>query len=87
MFSLSSCAMNKRKGAKNLYRRLIHRQLVEREEQIDDLLNNAGAAGLGMMRRASTMMVNQATTGIVQAAMKISNNGQQQQQTEMVSKE
>lgn len=69
-----------------MYRRLIHRQLVEREEQIDELLQHAGKAGLGMVKRASTVVVNQASTNIMQAAMKLANGQQQQQQqTEMVS--
>ena len=45
---------------------------MEREEKIDEILNHAGQAGFGMVKRASTVVMNHASSGIVSAAMKIS---------------
>ena len=45
---------------------------MEREEKIDEILNNAGQAGFGMVKKASTVVMNHASSGIVSAAMKIS---------------
>ena len=64
-------------GAKHLYRRLLHTQLMDREEQIDDLLSHVGKSGLGIFRKLYTLLVNHASTGIVQAAMKLT-GGQDQ---------
>ena len=44
---------------------------MDREEQIDDLLSHVGKSGLGIFRKLYTLLVNHASTGIVQAAMKL----------------
>ena len=59
-------------GAKNLYRRLIHQRLMDNEVVIDDLLTNTGQVGMGMMKRVSSGMVNYASTGILNAAKRVS---------------
>ena len=50
---------------------------MDREEQIDDLLSHVGKSGLGIFRKLYTLLVNHASTGIVQAAMKLT-GGQDQ---------
>lgn len=59
-------------GAKTLYRRLIHHKLVDNENQIDEIIGNAGQVGLGLMRKATTVVVSHASEGITTAAMRIS---------------
>uniref|UniRef100_A0A1X7UU63 Receptor expression-enhancing protein n=1 Tax=Amphimedon queenslandica TaxID=400682 RepID=A0A1X7UU63_AMPQE len=59
-------------GAKTLYRRLIHHKLVDSENQIDEFVSNAGQVSFGLVRKASSVVVNHASEGIMTAAMRIS---------------
>jgi receptor expression-enhancing protein 1/2/3/4 len=58
-------------GSKSLYRRLIHPQLINQEGQIDKLLSYTIEFAVNIVRKAWSLVVNHASTGITTAAMRV----------------